>query len=791
MDRTTNAREDHAALDGEREPAPAVPSTAPLSPPSAASVSPVMDSSSPSASSAHPPRPPRSSSPSLMERLRALYVRISDRYPFPKMPPAPRGNRIALGAVGLLALAFVVYFVAFTWAKHDAYQTFAEDMGIMDQALWNLMHGFGLRQTICNPIGDTNCLGDVSRLAIHFEPIMYVIGLFYLVAPSPKTLQLLQAVVVATGAFPTYGIASRRLRSALAGVVFAAVYLLFPALQAAVTYDFHAVTLSAAFLMFALYFMLTRNNVGLVVACVLAMSTKENIPVDVLLIGASVALLQRRWRIGLALCAVAVVWLGVELPIMHAASPVGYSPTAGRYTYLGGSPLKAAVYLLTHPLQVIREHVLDPGGRYYLRALLSPTAYLAPLGPFALLLALPAIAINILSTYPSQRTGLYHYSAEIVPFLVFATVEAVAWIAALAARIGRRAGDLASRPALAPPTARVQQAYARAAAALPAWLAPALSKRPSPAGVARWLATMALVALVLLFSLHEQATRGYLPFSAGFAWPQQTAHTRLAERFIQMIPESASVSAQSELAPHISQRRFIYQFPFADTSADYDFLDITASPYPYYSPGDYFAEVQRVLRGGSYSVVAAQDGYLLLRRGAGPNLNPANPYGLPQALFSFAEQPASAPVPHQMQAQFGSSLRLVGYDITPTTHPIAQTFITVTTYWQVAGPVDARDQIQLLIARPDHTYLSVTAFAATALQPLSAWQPGVTYVVQAPIYVTPHEVGRDLLSMRVQSGPGQFPADFLHVMLSAPGTLGGFPRLDPDQNQAIFAEITV
>ena len=822
MDRTTDAPDERDTHDSQ--PAPVAPAScedasapeeigAATTSPSASSassaasptlstsvptVSSVAESSSPSADSARSPQSPSPTSTArrFLARARTLYVRITDRYPFPKLPPAPRGNRIALGAVALLALAFVVYFVAFTWAKHDAYQTFAEDMGIMDQALWNLMHGYGLRQTICNPVGDANCLGDVSRLAIHFEPIMYVIGLLYLVAPSPKTLQLLQAVVVATGAFPAYGIASRRLRSALAGVAFATVYLLFPALQAAVTYDFHAVTLSAAFLMFALYFMLTRNNVGLVVACVLAMSTKENIPVDVLMIGASVAILQRRPRIGLALCVVALLWLGIELPIMHAASPVGYSPTAGRYSYLGSSPLKAGVYLLTHPLQIIREHVLDPGGRFYLRALLSPTAYLALLGPFALLMAVPAIAVNILSTFPSQRTGLYHYNAEIVPFLVFATIEAVAWIAALAAWIAGRAEGSRMRAAIVAPAARVQQAYGRAVRALPlvSHLAPSSQDmtRVSLPRAARWLATMLLVALTLLFSLHEQTTRGYLPFSQGFSWPEQTAHTRLAERFLQMIPARASVSAQSELAPHLSQRRFIYQFPFADTSSDYVFLDITGSPYPFFSTGDYFTAVRKVLTSGRYTVVAAQDGYLLLRRGSGPSLNPSNPYGLPESLFSFSEQPNTVPVPHPMQAQLGSSLRLVGYDITPSTHPIAQTTITVTTYWQVAGPaVGAQDQLQLLVTRANGTYSAFSDFAATALQPLSDWRPGVTYAVQAQVYITPNEAGSDLLSVRVRSGQGQSSVDFLPALLPALGAPGALPAPNADRTQIIFAVITV
>src|SRR5271166_1503399 len=115
--------------------------------------------------------------------------------PFQELPPAPKGRwpRIALILVGILALAFVVYFTAYTWSLFDAFRSNAEDMGIMDQALWNTLHGALLHQTICNSISDTNCIGDVSRFAVHFEPLMLPISLLYLIAPSPKTLMLLQA----------------------------------------------------------------------------------------------------------------------------------------------------------------------------------------------------------------------------------------------------------------------------------------------------------------------------------------------------------------------------------------------------------------------------------------------------------------------------------------------------------------------------------------------------------------------------------------------------------------------
>src|SRR6185437_17098390 len=109
--------------------------------------------------------------------LRSLWRILAS--PYRELPPMSRGRwpRIALALVTILALAFVVYYTAYTWSLLDTFRSNAEDMGIMDQALWNTLHGAILHQTICNTISDTNCLGDVSRFAIHFEPIMLPLSL--------------------------------------------------------------------------------------------------------------------------------------------------------------------------------------------------------------------------------------------------------------------------------------------------------------------------------------------------------------------------------------------------------------------------------------------------------------------------------------------------------------------------------------------------------------------------------------------------------------------------------------
>jgi uncharacterized membrane protein len=671
----------------------------------------------------------------IVARARALAGRLLDRYP--PLPAAPEGPlaRICLAAVALMALAFVVFFSAYLFAKHDAYQTFGEDLGIMDQALWNTVHGAVLHQTICNSVSDANCLGDVSRLGIHFEPIMFPISLLYLIAPSPKTLQLLQAIVVATGAFPAYWIASRRLRSSLAGVAFAAVYLLFPALQAAVTYDFHAVTLSAAFLMFALYFMLTRNNVGLFIACLLALSTKEQMPVDVAMIGLSIALLQRRWRVGLSLIGVAVVWLGIALLVMHVASPLGHSPTAGRYAYLGDSPTKAVLYVLTHPLQVLREHVLDPGGIYYLRSLLSPVGYLPLLSPLTLLIAGPAIAINVLSSYGAMRSGIYQYNADIVPVLVLAAIESVALLVAASGWLAARVGPVAGR------------AFDGRRVVLPDW-----AVRPRGVTVSR-VVLAALTLLVLFFGVHEQQGHGYLPFSTGFVWPQATAHTRLADELLAKIPDNASVSAQADLVPHVSHRRAIYQFPYRAADSDYVFLDVTGDLYPYTEqPLAYFQQVQALLDTRAFHVAAAEDGYLLLARGPAADGSIADASTLPQGFYSFTRLAPGAAPAHPLDIHFGAALQLVGYDLSPKVSPDVNTYTSVTTYWRVTAPVAEQTMPELVLTRQDGSQLVLRDFATIQWYPMNRWRPGETLVVRSwPIYISGRELGELRFGMRVLS----------------------------------------
>jgi len=110
-----------------------------------------------------------------------------------------------------------------------------------------------------------------------------------------------------------------------------------------------------------------------------------------------------------------------------------------------------------------------------------------------------------------------------------------------------------------------------------------------------------------------------MPYARGFIWPQVTAHNRLASHFLREIPANASLSTQTALAPHLSQRRRIYLFPYAVNHADYILLDTTSYTYPFKHYRDYATVVKTILLRGDYGIVDMRDGYLLLRQGHPPS----------------------------------------------------------------------------------------------------------------------------------------------------------------------------
>jgi uncharacterized membrane protein len=540
--------------------------------------------------------------------MKKISIRVNrvwkDFYPKPDSFPRRRSFWLAFGIVALAVLAYAVYFSIFMTTKQDAFKTNAEDLGIMDQAIWNLLHGSMLQQTICNTLSDTNCYGlnGISRLAIHFEPALFPISLLYLFWSDPKILLIFQVLVVASGAFPAFWLARLRLRSNWAAVPFAVLYLLYPAQQYAVNFDFHTVTLVIALLLFALYFLYIRKTFWFFVFAILCLMCKEEIAGVVFMLGLWALILQRRWRLGLTVMGMSVAYTILGLLVVHLASPLGHSLLASRYSYLGSTPVQIILSIVAHPITMLKQHVLEATHRLYLRNLLAPAGYLPLLVPWVLVLAAPTLALNLLSSTPNMYSGDFQYNAEIVPILIFASIEA-AVVIVWAARKFIESLNVEHKGERSVETAE----------AAPAW-----KRRASLSNLVQ-IGTLVLVLCFMLVRVYNSGTQynvySVMPYAHGFVWPRATPHTRLAKHFIKEIPPSASVSTQTALVPHLSHRKQIYLFPYAVGHAEYILLDATGYTYPFKDYTTYATTVKTLLQGGSYGVLDMDDGYLLLKAG--------------------------------------------------------------------------------------------------------------------------------------------------------------------------------
>ena len=463
----------------------------------------------------------------------------------------------AQAALWAAITSFAAGFSALAVLRHEAFNSGRFDLGNMAQVVWSTAHG--------DPLRMTDLEGEqISRLAAHTDVLLAAFAPLWLVWPDPSLLLVAQAALVALGALPVFWLARKHLGSPRAALGFALAYLLYPPVQWLVLDDFHAVALACPLLLFALWYLDEDRLGAFAVVAVLAVLTKEEVGFVVAGLGLWYALARGRGRAGIAIAAAGTaVSLLAILAVLPAFSD-GESDFYSRYGEVGGSPGGIVETLVTDPLHVL-EVAFDGRGLGYLARLVAPLA-LALLAPLTLVVALPELAINLLSSAPTQTSIHFHYTAGIIPALVAGSIFG-------AAKVVRR------RPRAATPLAGL----AVALALLSGW----------------WL--------------------GPLPYPGGEdlaadAW-HVDAHDRIAERALEHVPAGAVVSASNAPGAHLSERRRILSFPYRH-DAEWVVVDETRPSYAdrAVAPVEAAAAVAWLRRDDDWRLIFEEDGVLVFRR---------------------------------------------------------------------------------------------------------------------------------------------------------------------------------
>lgn len=327
-------------------------------------------------------------------------------------------------AWGFLILILLVYMIVMSYQAILRYVTFkagAFDLGNMDQVLWNTLHGRFFQFT--NQAIDW--YGPPTRLAIHFEPIILPLSLLYVFHADPRILLVFQTLALGSGAFPVFLLTRKYISEwPIFATLMAAAYLLSPALLGLNIFDFHPVSLATPLLLYAILALTYKRYVWFLIACVLASMCKEDIPLSVALLGILVIWKYKLPRLGTVLLIGGLLWsfLAFKVIIPHFYPGVQANNYWYRYEALGSSPGSAIANLIIHPwLLFTTFFTLDRF--YYFVGLMRSVGFLPLLAPEWLLPALPSLAVNLLSTDPLLYSGVYHYNAAIIPFIMIAAIH--------------------------------------------------------------------------------------------------------------------------------------------------------------------------------------------------------------------------------------------------------------------------------------------------------------------------------------------------------------------------------
>ena len=281
-----------------------------------------------------------------------------------------------------------------------------------------------------------NLLGD------HFHPIVALIAPFFLAAPTPVTLVVAQALLVAISVIPVSRAAAAKLGRTAARVVTAA-YALSWGLQQMIDFDFHELAFAVPLLACSLSALVRGRTRAAVLWALPLVFVKEDQGFTVAAIGLIMLVTAWRARVrgardslaspppdtgnvraGLFLVVWGLAWsvLSIEviIPFFNPAHQYDYWSAGG---VLGDSSSNSVITLLN---QIGHDYLRKLGT---LALVLTPVAFLALRSPLSLA-AVPVLLLRFINTNPNYWGPYYHYSAPLMPVVFIAAIDGLSRIAA-------------------------------------------------------------------------------------------------------------------------------------------------------------------------------------------------------------------------------------------------------------------------------------------------------------------------------------------------------------------------
>jgi len=453
----------------------------------------------------------------------------------------------------ILAISlFIFFFATLSILRHTNYHSRRLDLGNMDQTVWNVLHGNGF--TLTDPTGYL----QESRLAVHADFLLILLAPFYLIWSSPNMLLIIQVIVVGVGAFPVYWIAYEKLKSKNVALFFSILYLFYPPMNRNLLSDFHAVTLSTTFLLFAFWYAEKKQYLKFSIASFFAGLGKETVWLTIAMLGVYILFWKKNRIVGLSTIFLSIsifyILFWIAIP---AVTPDNQHFALVYLSEYGDSLNDILRNLLSNPFVVLKTFFL-PDRLYYFFQILSPVGFLSLLSPLYLLFASESIVINTLSNNQLMRQIDYQYGSTITPFVL---ISAIFGFGVLMRFFSEKKNIIIMYLGVI-------------------FLSTVYFWGEFPVGKSQWF-------WFFITPIPEK---------------------QALDRIVKSIDSKKTVSVTNNIGSHFSQRQFLYNFPIKSDTSDYSVVYL-GDPYAWPSGEEQRIQVRNLLNNTNYELLA-QEGNL-------------------------------------------------------------------------------------------------------------------------------------------------------------------------------------
>lgn len=394
-----------------------------------------------------------------------------------------------------------------------------------------------------------------NHLAIHFSPILFLLLPIYALWQTPENLLILQTAALAIAALPLYLLAKKILNKNWA-IFISALYLIYPSVHWINLFDFHEVPLAIPLIFSSFYFVTKKKYYLASLFLILTAMVSENMIVAVIFMGLYFLLFDHK-HFGLTVSLFSLIYfLAVVQLIMPALG--GGLIRLDRYAQFGTTAPEIISNVIFNP-SLTWQTVATNQKFFYLTKIFLPLLFLPLINIKTLILLVPGLLQNLLTNFEFQFTNFYQYDSILIPFLFIGLIFAVKKI--LDWQINK-------------------------------------------------LIVMILIAASAMVSFLWQSPLSPFNFPTAKFF---NSRTKTFQEILKLIPANASVSAHTNLVPHLTHREFIYMNGDEKFLVDYLIIDSQdLFGFPDQQSFDQYLNIY--LRSDSYQAYLIDEQYYIFKK---------------------------------------------------------------------------------------------------------------------------------------------------------------------------------